>query len=455
MNRFVKILFVFSICVLWAGSSVWGGFKFETDDQVGNGNHGVSQAKEYDRQDPLIDILIRKGILTEEEAEKVQKEAVVLKKQRRQEVQEAAKGIKNKQARGEIGCWTQVWYQFVKDGKDDGGDLNDFMARRFYLYLKGDITPYFSFFTHIAADRIGQDGLDRPSLGLGSGIAFRDLWITFKLNEALKIQMGRMYVPLTRNYGTTSTKCMLTTDLPFLQGGVRGNIFYAQKVGRDDGVTIWGNPLDGLLQYRFMVSEGVEGKKTDNNKIVYDNPDDNLRFVGRVAVNLLEPETGWFNKGTYLGKKKVLSLGFGYDAQNDLTLNGHEDEDNRVWTTDVFFDYPLGEGAITAEAAYIDIQNCTQTHNFSELAAGDDAENWYIQAGYLLPGRVGPGRLQPYMRYEAVYVADKDDTDFISGGLNYFVKGHNAKISLDYTYVGQESDREDQSIATFQLGVGF
>jgi hypothetical protein len=382
MHQFVKILFVFMVCIFWAGSSAWGGFKFEIDDQT----------------------------------------------------------------RGEIGCWTQVWYQFVEHGKKDGGDLNDFMARRFYLYMKGDVTPYFSFFTHIAADRIGQEGLDRPSLGLGSGIAFRDLWITFKLNEAFKIQAGRMYVPLTRNYGTTSTKCMLTTDLPFLQGGVRGNIFYASKVGRDDGVTIWGNPLDGLIQYRFMVSEGVEN---DNN------PDDNLRFAGRVAVSLLEPEKSWFNKGTYIGKKKVLSLGFGYDTQMDLTLNGREDQDNRVWTADVFFDHPLGEGAITVEAAYIDIQNCTQTHNFSDLAAGDDAENWYIQSGYLLPGKVGPGLIQPYVRYETVDVDDKEDTDFMSAGLNYFIKGHNAKISLDYTYVDQDSSREDQSIATFQLAVGF
>ncbi len=443
MNRFVRILSVFMACIFWAGSSAWGGFKFETDDQIGMENYGVSQAKEYGRQDPLIDILIRKGILTEEEAKEIQKEAVVLEEQRQQEV---VKEIKDKQLGGEIGCWTQVWYQYVEHGKKDGGDLNDFMARRFYLYLKGDITPYFSFFTHIAADRIGQEGLDRPSLGLGSGIAIRDLWITFKLNEAFKIQAGRMYVPLTRNYGTTSTKCMLTTDLPFLQGGVRGNIFYAQKVGRDDSVTIWGNPLDGLIQYRFMVGEGVEN---DNN------PDDNLRFVGRVAVSLLEPEKSWFNKGTYLGKKKVLSLGFGYDTQMDLTLNGREDQDNRVWTSDVFFDYPLGEGAITVEAAYIDIQNCTQTHNFSDLAAGDDAENWYIQSGYLLPGKVGPGRIQPYVKYETVDVDNKDDTDFMTAGLNYFVKGHNAKISLDYTYVDQESSREDQSIATFQLAVGF
>ncbi|MGM0682116.1 MAG: porin, partial [Thermodesulfobacteriota bacterium] len=236
----------------------------------------------------------------------------------------------NEQTKGEIGIWTQAMYQWVEKGKTNGNryeDLNDFMIRRAYMYLKGDVTKYASFFVHVASDKVGMetpDGgtLDRSGIGLGSGVAWRDLWITLKLDKAFKIQMGRMYVPLTRNYGTTSTKCMLTADLPFLQGGSRGGIFYAQKVGRDDGLTIWGNSLDGLLQYRLMVSEGVE----DDN-----NPEDNLRFVGRFSLSLFEPETGWFNKGTYLGKKNVLSFGFGFDRQNDLTLGGRKNQDNKVW----------------------------------------------------------------------------------------------------------------------------
>jgi len=350
------------------------------------------------------------------------------------------------QTRGEIGLWTQAWYQFVEDGRGDE-DLNDFMIRRAYMYLKADVTKHVSFFTHVASDRVGQDGLNNSGMGLGSGVAWRDLWITVALSPALKVQAGRMYVPLTRNYGTTSTKCMLTTDLPFMQGGVRGSIFYASKVGRDDGVTIWGNPMDGMLQYRFMISEGVESSA--------ENPEDSLRYVGRLSLSLLEPETGWFNKGTYIGKKNVLSLGLGLDSQCDLMLGGTED-DNQVWTADVFYDHPLGEGAITAEAAYIDIEHCTQDHNFTDLSKGDDAENWYVNVGYLLPGSFGPGQLQPYVRYETVDVDGEDETDFLSLGLNYFIKGHDCKLSADYTSVDQGSDnRDDQDIITFQLAVGF
>jgi len=129
----------------------------------------------------------------------------------------------NEQTKGEIGFWGQGWYQWVEDGKGDES-LNDFILRRAYLYMKGQVTDHVGFFTHIASDKVGQEGLDNSSLGLGSGVAWRDLWVTFNLHEAFMMQLGRMYVPLTRNYGTTSTKCMLTLDLPFLQGGSRRHL---------------------------------------------------------------------------------------------------------------------------------------------------------------------------------------------------------------------------------------
>lgn len=343
----------------------------------------------------------------------------------------------------DIGFWTQAWYQHVENGKNGGG-LNEFMLRRAYLSIQGQPTDYLSFFSHIAVDRLGQEGLSDPSMGLGSGLAFRDLWITLELNESFKIQAGRMYVPLTRNYGTTSTKSLLTTDLSFLQGGIRGTIFYTSKVGRDDGVTLWGNPFNGRLQYRVMISEGLEDSG---------NPEDNLRFVGRVAVNLLEPEKGWFNQGTYLGRKKILSFGAGIDSQSNLTLNDESKQDNFIWTIDGFFDHPLGVNAVTLESAYIHIRNSTQGNSFAQFVSGDDCSLFYLQGGYYLGRSIGPGFLQPYFRYETAAVEQKNDTRFFSGGLNYYLKGHNAKVSLDYSLIDHSGSR-NQSIVTMQLALG-
>lgn len=343
----------------------------------------------------------------------------------------------------DFGFWTQAWYQHVEN-RENSTTLNDFMVRRAYLSVKGQPTDYLSFFSHIAIDRLGQDGLSVPSMALGSGLTFRDIWITLDLSENFKLQAGRMYVPLTRNYGTTSTKSLLTTDLSFMQGGIRGTIFYTSKVGRDDGVTIWGNPFDGKLQYRMMISEGMENDS---------NPNDNLRFVGRAILNLLEPEKGWFNQGTYLGKKKVLSFGAGIDKQNNLTLNNQTVQDNFIWTIDGFFDHPISKGAVTVESAYIHIKNSTQTHNLAQLAPGDNAGFFYLQAGYYLGTPIGPGYLQPYFRYETVSVEQKGNTEFLSGGFNYYLKGHNAKMSLDYSVVNN-SNSENQNFVTVQLAVG-
>ncbi|MGB3225632.1 MAG: porin [Desulforhopalus sp.] len=363
------------------------------------------------------------------------------------------------QVKGEIGFWAQTWYQYVEDGKDsnnDGirdNDLNDFMIRRAYFSIRGEATRYLDFFTHIASDRIGQEGLDDSSNGLGSGVAFRDLWITLKPHETLKIQVGRMYVPFTRNYGTTSTMSLLTTDLDWAQGGIRSNIFYPNKVGRDDGATLWGNIGGGLIQYRFMLGEGEESSR---------NPDDNLRFAGRISASLFEPETGWFNQGTYMGKKRVLSLGAGIDSQNDLLL-ANEEEDYFSWTVDVFYDQPLGSyGALTFEGAYIDIENGPNPITYTQQASGDDASIISLKAGYLMPGNIGPGQFQPFVHFQQISVDEsgKDDTNVYGAGLNYFFKGHANKISLDFTFVDQEEeipiqDVQDHFIITLQLAAGF
>jgi hypothetical protein len=77
-----------------------------------------------------------------------------------------------------FGFWTQLWYQYVEDGKDGDTGLSDFIARRAYFSISGQPSDLLSFFTHIAVDRLGQEGLDNAALGLGSGLVFRDLWAT-------------------------------------------------------------------------------------------------------------------------------------------------------------------------------------------------------------------------------------------------------------------------------------
>lgn len=52
---------------------------------------------------------------------------------------------------------------------------------------------------------------------------------------------------------------------------------------------------------------------------------------------------------------------------------------------------------------------------------------------------------------------EKPGTGFYSGGFNYFIEGHDAKLSADFSLVNQEEEiptRRDHGIVAFQVAVG-
>lgn len=359
------------------------------------------------------------------------------------------------------GWWGQVWGQTVSN-MDTNGDgrfndrLNDFLVRRSYFYLSGTVTPELSFFIHYAGDKLGMDEIkDDSGKGLGSGLALRDGWISYNLlGNDLIVQVGRMYVPFTRDYGTTSTKALLTTDLNWGQGGHRSTIFYPSNIGRDDALTVWGNIFNDKLQYRFMVGDGEE----DEAK----NHEDTMRYAGRLSYSVFDAETKWFNAGTYLGSKRVLSFGVGADTQRDLFLAGKE-QNYFAWTADVFYEQPLtGGDALTLTASYIDVSNTVNSISFTQMASGDDGSILALKAGYYLGTKIGPGNLQPFGHYQLISSDEsgRDDTQVYGVGMNYYLKGAANKITLEATFVDQDkeisgSNVQDETLITMQFAVGF
>ena len=346
-----------------------------------------------------------------------------------------------------VGFWGQAWYQYISgyDRNGDGewgDDLNDFMVRRTYFNVKGTVTQELDFFVHYAGDRIGQEGLDNSGMGLGTGLALRDAWVNYKLyGNDFMVQVGRMYIPFTRNYGTTSTKTLLTTELDWGQGGLRSGIFYPSKVGRDDSITLWGNVVEDKLQYRLMIGEGAESKTI--------NPDDNLRFAGRLSFNMFDTETGWFNKGTYLGKKKILAIGGGFDFQSDLVTGGTK-HNYEAYTGDVHLDLPMGDMAVTAAAAYIIIRNSVNGITWSDLTAGGDGDIITTKAGVLVAKRI-----QPFAHYDIIMpdANDTDDTTIYGVGCNYYIKGPANKLTAEWSVVDNEDYTVD--VITVQAAFGF
>ncbi|MBW1698938.1 MAG: hypothetical protein JRK26_19330 [Deltaproteobacteria bacterium] len=85
-----------------------------------------------------------------------------------------------------------------------------------------------------------------------------------------------------------------------------------------------------------------------------------------------------------------------------------------------------------------------------------------MKAGYLFTDKLGPGQIQPFAHWQYIDVDEsgKDNTNVYGFGLNYFLKGHANKISLDFAFVDQDEevltqDVQDHFIFTFQLAAGF
>ena len=347
----------------------------------------------------------------------------------------------------DLGYWAQAWYQNVNDyDRDSDGEwddsVNDFMIRRTYFSVKGTVTPELGFFMHYAGDRIGQEGLDNASMGLGTGLALRDCWVTYKiLGDDLMIQVGRMYIPFTRNYGTTSTKALLTTELDWGQGGLRSGIFYPSKVGRDDSITVWGNILEDKFQYRFMVGEGQEGNTA--------NPGDDIRYAGRVAYNFFDTETNWFNKETNLGKKKILAVGAGFDHQSDLIINSDR-MDYSAYTADLFLDWPMTKTTVTSALSYIKINNAVNAVTWTDLGSGGDGDIFIAKAGLLFASKI-----QPFAHVQMIKPdgSGMEDATLFGIGCNYYIKGPANKLTVEWTR--GDSDDTTVDIFTVQFAFGF
>jgi hypothetical protein len=112
--------------------------------------YGISQAGDHGKKDPLIDVLIRKGILTEKEADAVTKEAGELEKQRQQEV---VKEIKDKELavpkglKGlSVGMLAYLDYSNGQKPEPNDGEssFNEFRLTRGYLTVKKEILPWMS-----------------------------------------------------------------------------------------------------------------------------------------------------------------------------------------------------------------------------------------------------------------------------------------------------------------------
>lgn len=307
----------------------------------------------------------------------------------------------------------------------DNGKSYDTYFRRNRLLFSGQANDMIGYYVQIEA------GNDDKAGNADKSIYYRDAYATLDYTDGLRLIAGRFKNTFTRE---NLEACMEPLSIDRSEV-ISYAPFGAQGGSRDTGIALWGNLANGMVQYRLMVADGRQGDQI---------PKKAPRLTGRVHVSLLDPETDYGYHSNYLGTKKVLTLGAAYDYQADVAYGNFPArtalKDYKAWTADAFFEYPTKSGSYVLSAAYMDYRTGNAINESPDplLPVTSELKAFYVKGAYLFPRKVGPGRLQPYFRYEKSdygVAGGLYDQRWRGGGINYYLNGQNLRLSLEYANV--------------------
>ncbi len=348
--------------------------------------------------------------------------------------------------------------QFQLNYRDEGAgpnrdeDAMEFNFRRNRLALMGAWEKNFSLYVQTEYNSDNNFGPIALSDGNNSDFRILDATLRFKLNEYANIWLGKFKYGFTRE-NLESCEDPLTLDRSlFIRTPYTGT--------RDDGVSLWGNVMDGKVQYRVDVMNGRNDSLS--------SPKSELRYTARAHLSLLDAENGYGYKGTYMGSKKVFTVGAAYQMESDIAYQNTVAQtgavDYKAWTVDLFTEIPVeGLGTFTASGAYVDYdlddayQGITSDAGVSGL--NGEKNGYYVKAGYMLPGLPLQffGRYENWSFAELNNIIDQEIT-WYGGGANYYLRGQNLKLTMELSKTDFDksgADSEDFTTLTTQMQLIF
>lgn len=349
--------------------------------------------------------------------------------------------------------------QFQMSIRDSGSGTNNedtttsFDFRRNRIALMGAYGDMMSLYVQTEfADRTAVGTFSVNDAESDSNFQLLDAVVRFSFSDAFKVNVGKFKYNFSRE-NLEACEMPLTLD--------RSLFIRAPFVTtRDMGVAAWGNLFNDMFQYRLDVMEGREAVSGDTA------PKSNFRYTARAHVSLLDPESDSGYKGTYLGKKKVLTVGAAYQFEPDVVYGNAalntDKKDYTAYTLDAFFEYPVKDmGTFTLSGAYAkyDLDDAYQSASPDSAAIGLNGEKngYYLKAGYMLPSLP----LQFFGRYEQWKFANLNSTynekvDWYGLGANYYIWGQNLKLTMEYSKTKYDKESaEDFSNFITQLQVIF
>lgn len=473
IERFIKKLFVMLLIIAWVNLPVM------------NPLYSGNKKAWADSTDRLLELLKRKGVLTEEERSSIKQELIqeeMREKERietlsqrlaqetkrndelKKKVEESVAGeilagyadkeffIKDREENFVIHPVGRVQgdYRLLEDGAKqfrNGSDLDThFRIRRARLGLEGTLWKSYDFKME---GEFGEGANDVNNL--------TDAYLNIKWFPNAELRIGQFKEPFCYEELTSSR---------FIDFIERSMVTNALAPARDIGLMIHGKPFGKMLEYGLGIFNG-EGQ----SKINQDNNDD-MEYAGRFVVYpFMQTNSPWLKNlslgvsGTFSGAQKR-DFGFrqrtaeGFEFFPRLAVDGQR--------TRVGGEFAWLFGPFSLKAEYMrgeeERNNLSPKDIFGNATDLDDvvADGFYITGSWLLTGEEKKSKMdhgvELALRYEQLNVdaddrfdtgfkdergnsifAEDNDTWGITAGLNWFVNYH---VRISANYIHYEFDKD-------------
>lgn len=356
--------------------------------------------------------------------------------------------------------WHQVW---AEDGNlDDDAAGFTMRIRRSRLLAFAQISPRFLILTHFGLNSLTSSNMDPIGDGRASDapqLFLHAAWNEFRVTSDDKLYIGsglhywnglsRLSSQSTLNFMTLDNYRQAWNQLGLTDQFARHIGVYAKgKIGKLRYTLAVNDPISNALGSGDL-PDLAEGSITYSGRRVL-GKDAGLVTTGYFDFQFFDQESNKlpYRVGTYLGAKKIFNIGAGFFTHKNGTvlIEGGEavGQDVKHFAVDAFYDAPLGEGAISAYGVFY---NYDYGNNYALGTTYGTGSSFYAHCGYLLPFETNNGqKFMPYLAYSSRnYDAFENAGNRMQFGANWFINGHNAKITVEYSrtlsnYTGEKPD---------------
>ena len=337
-------------------------------------------------RDPALDLLISKGLVSEDEVAAAEAKA--------------KKPVMQKSDSIELGGYIQTRYSAYDD---EAGKNDDFSVKRARMKLKGYVVPQWFFDLEY----------DFASSSL------KTAFITFEAHPMANITVGEFKEPYA--YGNLISSSKIDT---IDRAIVLDNLAHEYDIG----AMVSGKVYEGMFEYAAAVMNGAGPNTPDDN--------DKKDFIGRVAAYPLHGSEGKLAlmvAGAYMtGEQPNIVTGVdpatGLEVEIDL---GDQSRNSYVGTVEARFD----KAKVVGEYLHQELEDIDIT-----------SDGYYVLGTYDVV--LGEMVLQPVVMYDTLdgdTDIDDEEINTTTVGVNLFPR-KNVKLSVNYKSIDETPNKDNNQI---------